>query len=90
MKKRMSLLENEPYLSNLLKDTHYVYNTVKYQQSDVGVNTCGAHVVHRLYRLKKDDMDLDDYHNFMQQMKDDFNTSYDLIVAEFIQPGFKT
>ena len=90
MKKRRSLHENEAYLSNLLKDEQYTYNTVRYQESDIGVNTCGPHVVHRLYRLKAQDMDLDAYHNFMQSLKEDFNTSYDIIVAEFVQPFFPT
>ena len=53
------------------------------------MNTCGAHVVHRLYRLKTQDMNLDAYHNFMQQLKDDFNTSYDVVVAEFVSPFFQ-
>ena len=90
MQKRVSLHEDEHYLSNLLKRKQYVYNTVRYQQSDVGVNTCGSHVVHRLYRLKQKRMDLDAYHSFMLSLKEDFNTSYDIIVAEFIQPFFPT
>ena len=90
MQKRASLHENQPYLSDLLKHQEYVYNSVRYQQSDVGVNTCGSHVVHRLYRFKKQNMDLDQYHNFMQGLKDDFNTSYDIIVSEFIKPFFPT
>ena len=53
------------------------------------MNTCGAHVVHRLYRVKTQDMDLDAYHNFMLHLKDDFNTSYDVVVAEFVQPFFQ-
>ena len=47
MKKRKL---NQPYLSNLLQHEPHTYNTVGYQQSDSGVNTCGSHVVHRLYR----------------------------------------
>ena len=89
VKMRMKLLEKEPYLSNLLKQETYIYNTVKYQQSDIGVNTCGAHVVHRLYRLKTQNMDLDAYHTYMLQLKDDFNTSYDVVVAEFVSPFFQ-
>ena len=89
VKMRIKLLEKEPYLSNLLKQEKYIYNTVKYQQSDIGVNTCGAHVVHRLYRLKMQDMDLDAYHTYMLQLKDDFNTSYDVVVAEFVRPFFQ-
>ena len=88
MKQRKSLHGNEAYLSNLLKPKGFVYNNVRYQQSDAGFNTCGSHVVHRLYRLKTQDMDLDAYRNFMLTLKEDFNTSYDIIVAEFIQKYF--
>ena len=90
IQKRRSLHEDEPYLSNLLKHEQYAYNNVRYQQSDVGVNTCGYHVVHRLYRLLHQKVDLGAYHNFMHSLKEDFNTSYDIIVAEFIQPFFAT
>ena len=82
---RIKLLEKYPYQSNLLKHVQ----TVRYQQTDIGVNSCGAHVLHRLYRLKTQYMDLDAYHNFMLQLKDDFNTSYDVVVAEFVQPFFQ-
>ena len=90
MKKRKSLHENEAYLSNLLKPEDFVYNNVRYQQSDAGVHTGGSHVVHKLYRLKTQEMDLDAYHNFMMSLKEDFNTSYDMIVAEFIHKYFPT
>ncbi|MFM7980022.1 MAG: hypothetical protein ACKPKO_11970, partial [Candidatus Fonsibacter sp.] len=38
------------------KQTVYIYNNVKFQDRDGYVNTCGSHVVHRLYRLKNDNM----------------------------------
>ena len=41
MKKRRLLQEDEPYLSNLLKHEHVIHNTVRYQELDSGVNTCG-------------------------------------------------
>ena len=90
MKKRKALHEDEAYLSKLLKPEAFVYNNVRYQQLDSGVNTCGSHVVHRLFRLKTQDMDLDAYHSYMLSLKEDFNTSYDMIVAEFIQRYFPT
>ena len=88
MKKRRLLQENEPYLSNLLKHEHVVHNTVRYQELDSGVNTCGSHVVHRLFRLKNQKMDLDAYHSFMQSLKEEYNMSFDMIVAEFVKPFF--
>ena len=48
------------------------------------MNTCGSHVVHHLYRLKHDNMSLPHYYHFMKPLKDQANTSYDVIVAEFV------
>ena len=90
MKKRRLLQEDAPYLSNLLKHEHVIHNTVRYQELDSGVNTCGSHVVHRLHRLKNQKMDLDAYHNFMQSLKEDYNMSFDMIVAEFVTPFLST
>ena len=72
MKMRRRLNMASPYLTNLLKDKQYIYNNVKYQDRDGYVNTCGSHVVHRLYRLKNDDTDLHAYYDFMKSIKDEF------------------
>ena len=74
---RRRLNQATPYLTNLLKSKDYVYNRVKYQDRDGYVNTCGAHVVHRLYRLKNDGMDLQTYHDYMKHIKDEFGVNYD-------------
>ena len=80
--------QNEPYLTQLLESEKekYVYNNVTYQSKGfrVNTNTCGSHVVHRLYRLKSDDVTLPDYHQYTKSTKDQTNASYDLIVAEFV------
>ena len=52
------------------------------------MNTCGSHVVHRLYRLKNDGMDLQTYYNYMKDIKDSIGVNYDIIVAEFINKWF--
>ncbi|MFM7983699.1 MAG: hypothetical protein ACKPKO_30685, partial [Candidatus Fonsibacter sp.] len=54
VKMRRRLNQATPYLTNLLKSKQYIYNNVKFQDRDGYVNTCGSHVVHRLYRLKND------------------------------------
>ena len=77
-----------PYLTNLLGDKDYIYNNVKHQDRDGYVNTCGSHVVQRLYRLKNDGMDLHAYYEFMKTIKDEFAIKYDIIVAEFINKWF--
>ena len=85
---RRRLNEATLYLTNLLKDKQYIYNNVKYQDRDGYVKTCGSHVVHKLYRLKNDGMDLQTYYEFMKSIKDEFAINYDIIVAEFINKWF--
>ena len=85
-KRNRQLNQDEPYLTQLLKkeEEKYIYNNVAYQNKDSRVNTCGSHVVHRLYRLKNDNMSLPDYYHFMKSLKDQTNVGYDIIVAEFV------
>ena len=88
MKMRRRLKEATPYLTNLLKDKQYIYNNVKHQDRDGYVNTGGSHVVHRLYRLTNDGMDLHAYCEFMKSIKDEFAINHDIIVEEFISKWF--
>ena len=85
MQTRRRLNESTPYLTNLLKDNQYIYNNVKYQDRDGYVNTCGSHVVHKLYRLKNDNMDLHAYFVFMKSIKDEFAINCDIIFARVHQ-----
>ena len=80
------LNQNEPFLTQLLEkeEEKYIYNNVAYQSKDSRVNACGSRVVHRIYRLKNDDVSLPDYHQYMKSTKDQTNVGYDLIVAEFV------
>ena len=89
LKTRQSLNEDVPYLSNLLKHERYIYNRVKYQDEDSYVMTCGAHVCHRIYRLINNNMNLEQYHDFMKNLKDESKINYDLIVASFIKLKLK-
>ncbi len=61
-----------------------MYNNVDYQSKDSRVNTCGSQVVHRLYKLKNDNMSLPDYYQFMKSTKDQTNVGYDVIAAAFV------
>ena len=85
-KRNRMLNQDEPYLTQLLEkeEEKYIYNNVAYQSKDSKVNTCGSHVVHRIYRLKNYDMSLPDYYQYMKSIKDQTNVGYDLIVAEFV------
>ena len=82
---RRRLNEATPYLTNLLRDKEYLYNNVKHQDRDGYVIFCGSHVVHSLYRLKNDGMDLHAYYEFMKSIKGEFAINYDIIVAEFFK-----
>ena len=57
--------QDESYHAQLLEEEEekYIYNNVAYQSKDSTVNACGSHAVHRLYRLKNDDMSLPDYYS---------------------------
>ncbi len=66
------------------EEEKHIYNNVAYQSNDSRVNTCGSHVVRRLYRLKNDDMSLPDYYKFKKSLRDQTNVGYDVIVAEFV------
>ncbi|MFM7982304.1 MAG: hypothetical protein ACKPKO_23590, partial [Candidatus Fonsibacter sp.] len=48
------------------------------QDRDGYVNTCGSHVVHMLYRLKNNGMDLQTYYNNMKNIKDEFGVKSDI------------
>ncbi len=56
-------------------EERYIYNNVAYQSKGSIVNTYGSHVVHRLYRLKQDNMSLPDYYQFMKSTKDQSKVS---------------
>ena len=89
LKTRRTLNEATPYMSILLKKEHYVYNHVKYQNLDDYVNTCGSHVCHRIYRLLHDNMDLEEYHKYMKETREETGSNFDVIVATFVKPKLK-
>jgi hypothetical protein len=89
LKTRRMLNEATPYLSILLKKERYVYNHVKYQDQDSYVNACGSHVCHRIYRLIRDNMDLENYHKFMKETMEETDSNYDVIVATFVKLKLK-
>ena len=82
------LNEAAPYLSYLLDNEKCIYNRVSYQETDSIVNTCGSNVVHRICRLKHNNMDLEAYTEFMHVLKHDYGITYDMIVADFIDRWF--
>jgi hypothetical protein len=85
--RRKLLNQNEPYLARLLKKSgkQWIYNKRRYQKMSDTVNTCGDHCVHRIYRLTHSDMDLKDYSEYMDHVRDEYKVGYDVIVAEFVE-----
>ena len=75
-RRNRQLNQDEPHLTHLLKNEEekYIYNNVAYQSKDSRVNTCGSHMVHRLYKLKNDNKILPNY--YVQT-----NVGYAVIVA---------
>jgi hypothetical protein len=61
-----------------------VYNKVKFQSEDDDINTCGRHVVHRIVCMLDDNMHLEDYVKYMEDMKKKTGKSYDYIVTDII------
>ena len=92
MKKRRMLKQGTPYLSHFLDDDIYIhiyiYSCVRYQELDSDVNTCGSHIVNRIYRLKHYNMDLDAYNEFTRELKDDYGITCDTIGSKFIDVWF--
>ena len=85
LKMRYRLNQATPHLSELLERQPYIYNTVKFQSDEHKVNTCGSHVAHRLYQLIINHMTLEDYQDYMKELKRETGRSYDYIVAEWVR-----
>ena len=49
------------------------------------VNTCRGTCAHRVYRLTHNDMDLQDYSDYMDHVRDEYKVGYDVVGAEFVE-----
>jgi hypothetical protein len=84
MKQRYKLHEDVPHLSNLLSSEQYTYNKVDFQQNDSRIETCGDHVCSFLYCFLNGNINLEQYQEYMKNMKKNTAQPYDYIVASFI------
>ena len=86
MQKRKELGEEIPYLTNMLNKTKLkvVYNPIDYQSKKNDIATCGRHCCFRLQCKMYHNMNLNKYYDFMRQLKDEYDISYDDIVSENI------
>ena len=82
---KQKLDEDKPLLSKLLNKTNHkvIYNKTRFQSMANDISTCGDHCVSRIYRLIYNDFDLDEYTSYMKHIKDEYDLTYDEIVAEF-------
>ena len=78
--------QGQKLLSNLLdgSDRKVIYNPKKYQKDGSDINTCGRHCTFRLKQMKGG-RNLQQYYEFMKNLKNNTGKSYDEIVASFIK-----
>jgi hypothetical protein len=77
---RQQLGEGNPLLSQMLAQVPHCHNTVRYQKMKQGINDCGRHTVHRILAML-DDISLNDYHHFMDELAHQLHTDYDGVVT---------
>jgi hypothetical protein len=80
--------QRQPYLSILLnkaKDRfRIIHNPVSYQSKKDGVATCGAWDVMRVNQMKNHNQDLQEFHDYMEQVKKETGLTYDEIVVNYV------
>jgi len=88
LKDRQMLGEGKPWLSMLLKKSPQfkaIHNPVPFQSKKDGVATCGAYCVVRINQLVKHNEDLQEFIDYMEEVKKETGLSYDEIVANYVQ-----
>ena len=87
-KEQQNKLDVKPYLTQLINNTPNLsteYNGVDFQnKKNKDISTCGRHCCLRLKTFLNNDFDLDDYIDFMKEIKKKSKLSYDDIVSEII------
>lgn len=79
---------NEPYLTNLLRDSRkrIIWNKICYQNSDSEISTCGRHACFRIQMMKNRHKNLAQYGKMMQDIKKKTGKNYDELVSIMISP----
>lgn len=62
-------------------DIEIIYNKKRFQSNNQKVNTCGRHILLRIIMMKHYGMDLYEYINFIDQLKEKYNMETDIVVA---------
>ena len=84
--KNRELGQGEPYLTELLRKSgkHIQYNRVQYQSKTSPKATCGAFATLWLKANIRDNMNLQDFHDWITEIKDETGLTYDAIAANAI------
>ena len=84
--KNRELGQGEPYLTQLLRKSgkHIQYNRVQYQSKTSPKATCGAFATLWLKANIRDNMNLQDFHDWITEIKDETGLTYDAIAANAI------
>jgi predicted class III extradiol MEMO1 family dioxygenase len=82
----INLGQDKPYLNMLLDNSTLdsYYNDIAYQIKKSDINTCGRHNIFRILCMKKRNMNLKQYHEFMKKLKSKSKENYDKIVSYMI------
>jgi hypothetical protein len=78
--------QDKPYLSLLLKKSgkHLVYNKVQYQSKQSPIATCGAFAVLWIKANIRDNMSIQEFHEWIAEIKKETGLSYDAIASNAI------
>lgn len=81
--KRKELGTAKTYLTDLFNKSDYdiSYNNFDYQNKKTNSQTCGRHCCFFLKNCINNNMDLEDYYKYMQELKKKYKKSYDSIVS---------
>lgn len=74
-----------PYMTRLFntikKPQKGIMSSYEYQDDKSSVSSCGRHVVYRILKLLKNNMDINQYYEHMRDLRKKYNLTYDEIVA---------
>jgi hypothetical protein len=84
--KNRELGQDQPYLSQLLQKSgkNIQYNRVQYQSKKSPVATCGAFATLWIKANMRDNMNLQDFHDWISEIKEETGLSYDAIASNAI------
>jgi hypothetical protein len=84
--KNRELGQSRPYLTELLQKSgkHLQYNKVQYQSKTSPVATCGAFATLWIKANIRDNMNLQDFHDWIAEIKKETGLSYDAIASNAI------